>query len=221
MTTAFVNDLSIYKTSRKKMRTGDLLQWRGNYTFSRIIRRHTGEQENHSSLVVRLSEYPNRVFSIEAKSNGLHLWPLSSLLQRYDGSVNWYPIRDEYFASGAANDAARWLLAHLGVGYDFMDCLSNWRTILGIDPDPADAKQLYCSESVFLAFRDKWYDEMSEMYVGAGLPHLQDIKIAPVPGRPMANLNIWSRHAAVAVLLEHMRTNFGEDGKGSIRLARA
>lgn len=205
------------------MRTGDLLQWRGNYTFSKLIRCHTGEQENHTSMIIRLGNYPERVFSIEALKDGLHLWPLSTLLKRYDGNVNWYPIRDEFYSGdneGPAADASRWLLAHLGVGYDWADCLSNWRTILGVDPDPADARQLYCTESVFLAFREHWVDDMTGLTVGAGLRSLRDMKIAPVPGKPMTDLGIWSRHAAVAILLEHLRSSLPDRYSG-MRLARA
>ena len=208
---AFVNDLSIYRSARRKMRTGDMLQWRGNYSFSKLIRKVTGENENHTSMVIRLEQFPGRVFSIEALEHGLHLWPLSHLLKKYDGSVNWYPIRDEYYVNnmeGPSADAARWLLAHLGTPYDWADCASNWRTLIGFNPDPADERQLYCSESVFLSFKEKKLDDMSELYIGAGLKHIQHIEISPWPGRPMVDLGIWRAHAAVAILIEEMRRSF-------------
>lgn len=195
------NDLTTYRAVRQDMRTGDMIQWRGNYAFSRIIRVGTGEFENHSSMIVRLDLYPGRVFSIEALANGLHLYPLSNLLEKYNGEqVNWYPIKNEYHGE-ASTDAARWLLAHLGVGYDWSDCLSNWRSILGFTPEPADARQLYCSESIFLGFKDRREDEESKIIIGAGLPQLKHITRVPVPGKPMLELGIW-QNAFVPVVVE-------------------
>jgi hypothetical protein len=189
------------------MITGDLLQWKGNYPFSRIIRVGTGEEVNHTSMVIRLQEYPERVFSIEAKKDGLHLWPLSSLLREYDGFVNWYPLRRKYYGQ-IAEDSAKWMLAHLGVGYDFVGCGSNWRSILGFDPHLADAKYLYCSESVFLSFKERYVDPDSGITIGGGVAHLQEIKISPVPGKPMLALDLWSPHRSVQIVQEKMRQRY-------------
>ena len=166
---------------------------------------------NHTSMVIRLDMFPGRVFSIEALKDGLHLWPLSSLVRKYDGDCYWYPIRPEYEIAGV--DAARWLLCHLGTGYDVFDCLSNWRTILHIDPDPADARQLYCSESVFMAYREREVDEETQLVIGAGIPHLQAVKVSPVPGRPVLKMGIWKAHAAVTIMQEAMRKNFDQFGR--------
>jgi len=194
---ALGNDLKTYKRLRPNLVTGDLIQWRGNYPFSRIIRLKTGEYENHTSMVIRLQLYPERVFSIEALAGGLHLWPLSDILSRYDGHANLYPIKQKY--DDAAADAARWMLAHLGTGYDFQGCASNWRTILGFKPEKADAKQLYCSESVFLAFKERKLDPMTGLHYGAGLSFLQGVEVTPVPGMPMLKLGIWKTASAQMV----------------------
>lgn len=185
-----MNNLSNYQRLRPYIQNGDLLQWHGNYPFSKIIRLGTGEDDNHSSQAIRIPFFENRIFSIEALSSGLHLWPLSDLLARYDGWVTWYPLLDKYRGT-AANDATRWLLTHLGKPYDWHSCVSNWRSIFGWSPKKADHRRLYCSESVFLAWKERFKDMDSLLHIGAGLNQLKSITVSPVPGKPMLDLGIW------------------------------
>jgi hypothetical protein len=178
--------LARYEELRASMGTMDLLQWRGNYEFSRVIRAATGEDANHASAVIRFPTYgAHRVWSIEALEQGLMVCPLSTLLERYDGACWWYPLLPQYARQSTA--AAAWLMDRVGVTrYDFTGCLSHWRKLLGANPRPADAARLWCTESIFLAWRD-----------GARLSHLQGIPHAPVPGRPMVALGLWGQRRQI------------------------
>jgi hypothetical protein len=176
-----VNGLDRYQAHRPLICTMDMIQWRGPGPAARAIRDVTGESVNHTSCAIRFPSYfASRVFSIEAEfKDGLDVYPLSRILAAYDGQAWCYPVRPAYH--GHVVEAACWLLERVGVtGYDTRGCLSHARRILGRDPRPAEASSLYCSESIFLAWRD-----------GAHLPHLQGITHAPVPGRPMEALGIW------------------------------
>ena len=183
------NDLTAYLEIRPNLKTGDLLQWRGVGTFSNVIMAYTKQEHSHTSMVIRLSDFPDRVFSIEALSDGLHLWPLSSLLRTYNGHVDLNHLKPYY--DEVAPDAARWLLARLGTEYDWEDVASRWRTWIGFDPEPFETTKLYCSESVFAAFRERMQDRMTGLWVGGGVEHLKRIEIPPVPGQPMLDLGLW------------------------------
>jgi len=67
--------LKAYYEVRDVLQSFDLLQWRGNYPMSRTIRKVTGEDVNHTSVVVRIPWMEHVVFSIEALDDGLHLYP--------------------------------------------------------------------------------------------------------------------------------------------------
>lgn len=173
--------LALYRKHRDLICTMDLLQWRGRHYIGRKIRQVTGEDVNHTSAAILFPTYfANRRFSIEAEFGaGLDVYPLSKILGPYDGEVWWSPVRTEYHHKAPA--AACWLMERVGVtDYDTRGCMSYARRVLGRDPEPAEASSLFCSESVFLAWRN-----------GAQVPHLQRLAHAPVPGRPMQQLGIW------------------------------
>jgi hypothetical protein len=197
---AVSNDLKAYQGYRNSMRTGDLLQWKGNSPFDEVVMAYTGEDRSHTSIVIRLDHYPERVFSIEALSSGLHLWPLSLLLMDYDGMVEVNPIKDSYHhRNGPQADAVRFLLSKLGTKYDWPDVIGRWKTFIGREPDPIEISKLYCSEAVFAAFKVRYQDPVTSQWVGAGIPSLAQIEIPPVPGKPMIDLGIWESKAKVLV----------------------
>jgi hypothetical protein len=190
-----VAQLTNYETMRPQLKTGDLLQWRGGYPFSKIIRRGTGQYYNHSSFLIRLPSYSDHVYSIEALENGLFLYRLSTLLQKYDGYIDVFPLKKEYYP--AARGAAGWLLDRQGTAYDWSGCLSNRARLyrrFGLDDyadkiiEAANEVQLYCSESVFLAFRDG----PQQFAVEDTIEHLQNKERVPVPGNEMLDMmRLW------------------------------
>jgi hypothetical protein len=185
--------MSLYQQHRQHLENGGLIQYSGEYLTSKLIKLGTKQDFCHSAVVIRLPEYEHRVFSIEARKDGLHLWPLSDLLARYDGTCYYWPLRSAYKDEALA--ANRWLFAHLGCGYDFVDCVRNWRKIVGLRLPVADERRLYCSESIFLAYKRRCIDEYTGIVFGAGLPWLAAVKTAPVPGVPIRELiDVWGEN---------------------------
>lgn len=187
-------ELNGYQQERELIKTGDLLQWRGNYPFSHIIRHGTKQFYNHASFAIRLAEYSDHVYSIEALDNGLFLYRLSTLLEKYDGSIDYFPLKADY--NECAKAAAAWLLDRQGVKYDWSGCLSNRGALyrrFGMERlaketiAPADEAQLFCSESIFLAFRDG-----PQAWDMEPIDHLQPVTISPVPGNEMVDVcKLW------------------------------
>ncbi len=185
-------ELTNYELVRPELTTGDLLQWRGRYPFSKIIRTGTKQYFNHSSFLIRLQEFSDHIYSIEALENGLFMYRLSTLLKKYDGSVEVFRLDPEY--ADCATAAAAWLLDRQGVPYDWSGCLSNRALLyerLGLDVpveiEPANESALFCSESVFMGFAEgpqEWGLEVIE--------HLQGWDRAPVPGNEMLEkMDLW------------------------------
>jgi hypothetical protein len=79
---------------------------------------------NHSSLVMKLSEYEGkerRRFTTEALEHGIVLNYLSRRIEQYDGEVWWYPLKDEWNERrGAIGEMG---LAFIGVPYDYQSIL--------------------------------------------------------------------------------------------------
>lgn len=197
------NDLTKYYAVRDQMMAFDLLQWRGNYPMSKAIRKVTGEEVNHTSVVVRIPWMEHVVFSIEALDDGLHLYPLSELLRKYDGWCEWTPVQEQFAVSQQNIRAVQWLMIHLGRKYDWSGCISNWRELLGKEPRHADSGELFCSESVFLAAKECIVRETdpTQTRCGARLPWLADVKVAPVPGKDVLKvIRFWQEDKTQRIL---------------------
>jgi hypothetical protein len=141
-------DLTKYNQIKEQMKTGDLLQWRTNSIVGALIRWKTNSNVNHSSLVIRLSEYEGlerRRFTMEALEHGTVLNYLSRRLEQYDGEVWWYPLRDEMDASRKA--IGERASALIGIPYDYMSIA---KQVVG--RVSADARSLFCSEYCFLSW---------------------------------------------------------------------
>lgn len=190
-----MDQLAAYHEVRDQIKTGDLLQWRGRYPFSKVIRTGTKQFFNHSSFVIRLTEFSDHVYSIEALDNGLFMYRLSSLLAKYDGRVEVFHLAPQYDNEAIA--AAAWLLDRQGTAYDWSGCASN-RALLyerlgldhlagAVDIEPADESQLYCSESVFMA-----YAEGPQLAGMPSIEHLQGLHRPPVPGNEMLDMKLWN-----------------------------
>lgn len=144
-----MKDLTKYNEVKDRMKTGDLLQWKSNSIIGSLIRCRTARSlpegwpaVNHSSLVIRLSEYEGlerRRFTQEALEHGVVLNLLSRRLEAFDGEVWWYPLKEEF--NGVRQVMGELALAYTGVPYDYG---SLFRQILG--KVSADARSLFCSE---------------------------------------------------------------------------
>lgn len=141
-------DLTKYNAIKDQMKTGDLLQWNSSSIIGWLIRWKTGSDVNHSSLVIRLSEYEGlerRRFTHEALEHGVILNLLSRRLDQFAGKVWWYPLKDEW--DERRQRIGELALAWTGVPYDYRSIAD--QLIASVS---AEATALFCSEMCFLAY---------------------------------------------------------------------
>lgn len=144
-----MNDLTVYESIKDKMKTADLLAWKGRNPFSLGICYVTGEPFSHVGLIVRMSEYEGlerRRFTSEAAAQGVFPCFLRRKLEKYHGDVWWYPLKKEYDSQRAelgVRAAEFW-----GMKYDF---LSIAKQLVG--RVSVNARYLFCSEYVQIVFQ--------------------------------------------------------------------
>jgi len=144
-----MKDLTRYMAVRGQMKTGDLLQWKTNSIIGALIRWRTGADVNHSSLVIKFSEYEGadmRRYTTEALEHGTVLNYLSRRLYDHDGECWWYPLKDEWDNNRRTEIGER-ALELIGLPYDYG---SIFKQIFG--KVSAGARSLFCSEYCYLSY---------------------------------------------------------------------
>jgi hypothetical protein len=143
-----MNDLTEYCKVKDQMKTGDLLQWHSASVIGILIRMKTKSFVNHSSLIIRLSEYEGLErmrYTTEALEHGIILNRLSKRLETFDGKVYWYPLKDEWDAK--RQKIGEVALSYIGTPYDYKSIV---RQLFG--HVSADARALFCSEYCFISY---------------------------------------------------------------------
>ena len=159
-----MNDLTTYEKLRPSIITGSLLEWHGNSLISRAIRLRTGEDVNHSSLVITL-ESPycgHRVLLFEALSDGIDITFASQRLGVAAGQAYYYPIKEGIDPAPIEQRA----FAYVGVHYDFISILEQLAGHVHIE-----AGRFFCSEFVQYCLGAKVGDDA---YVPGELPRKFD-----------------------------------------------
>jgi len=141
-------DLTIYNTVKDQMRTGDLLQWRSESIIGVLIRWRTDSEFNHSSLILKFSEYEGaeqRRYTTEALEHGTVLNLLSRRLEAFKGEVWWFPLKDEL--NEKRQSIGEVALSLIGIPYDYKSIVAQ---IFG--RVSADVRSLFCSEYCFVSY---------------------------------------------------------------------
>lgn len=136
-----------YNKFKQQMKTGDLLLWRSNSLLGATIRFFSKGPFNHASIVMCFPEYEGeecRRWTTEALEHGTVLNLLSRRLDKYDGQVWWFPLKDDWEQQRSI--IGRRALSMIGIGYDYKSLFKN---ILG--KVSAEARRLFCSEYYFLS----------------------------------------------------------------------
>lgn len=155
-------DLDIYKAIRPKMQTGDLILWSSSSIIGWLIRKFSGSDVNHASLVIRFTEYDvNRVYVLEALEFGIVLRALSERLGGHNGQAYWLPVIDEL--NSRRDDVGSIALANVGKRYDYGSLFKQIACRVNMD-----AQKFFCSE--YFAY----------CWQRAGVPYYQSK--APRPG---------------------------------------
>lgn len=138
----------IYQRYRPDMKTGDLLLWSTNSLLGAVIRYFSKAAVNHASLVIRLQEYEGterRRFTTEALEHGIILNLLSKRIAEYNGSVWWYPLKDEW--NDRRTEIGEKAMSYIGTPYDYKSLFKN-----AFGKVSADARELFCSEYCFICY---------------------------------------------------------------------
>lgn len=140
-------DLTKYNEVKDDMKTGDILSWKSKSLIGSLIRWKTGGEANHSSMVIRLSEYEGterRRYHTEAMERGVYPNLLSQRLQEYDGEVWWLPLKDEY--NEARICIGQRLTECWGKPYDYKSIFTQLFAKVSVN-----MRRMFCSEVVYYA----------------------------------------------------------------------
>lgn len=150
-------DLTVYKSLRPQMKTGDALLWKGNTTIGTIIRWFSKDFDHASIIYNEFRNEEERRFILEAVNKGIVLEMISKRLQEYDGEVYWLQIEDKY--KPWRTELGSFALGQVGKDYDFESVIKNIFGRVSIN-----MKKLFCSEYLYLAWRWVWCTYNSIQY---------------------------------------------------------
>jgi len=142
--------LETYLKYRPQMKTGDLLLWKSRSVIGWLIRLFSRGNVNHAGLVLDLHEFAHlidRRWTLEALEPGIVLHLLSRRLGKHDGSVWWYPLKDDY--DYCRLDLGAWAIEKVGTPYDYGSLFKN-----ALGRVSADANKFFCSEYAYMAYRE-------------------------------------------------------------------
>jgi hypothetical protein len=139
-----MNNLSQYLAIQPLMRTGDLIEWKGNSLISKAIMQVTGNNVSHSSMVVLskiTEEDEERRYIIEAVRYGVCWNYLSDVLNHYDGTAYWYQLKPEYDHLRSSMGSWLWNEYRCDKHYDFGGIIKRYFGKVSLD-----ARRWFCSE---------------------------------------------------------------------------
>lgn len=156
-----MNDLTVYNKYAPLMDTGDTLLYVGHGFLGKAIQLWVktfllGKEEkerlvaNHGNLVLRLREFEgktDRRWVLDARASGAYPVLLSDYLAQYDGSCFWFPLKAQYDCNRV--DIGCEALQLAGKKFDFEGLTKN-----AIGMVSAEARKVFCTESIFLSYRD-------------------------------------------------------------------
>ncbi|HUM13362.1 MAG TPA: hypothetical protein VLT82_20610 [Myxococcaceae bacterium] len=156
-----------YAEIRDQVKDGDVILFRGNVLFSRIIQRISAGRYSHSALIL---EWGRRWMILQAELiEGVQAVPLSVAVARYHGDVDFYPLTPEARAKVDLPRLAAAAKSALGLRYAKLDLLRVAAHLLFSFPLPRyrrDPEALFCSQYVSRCFRVAGLDLVPESDVG-------------------------------------------------------
>jgi len=144
-----------YQALRDEIRTGDLLLFRGNYVLSHVIEGLSDSPYSHCAILAR---WKHRVVAFQADTRGVEILPVSKMVCRYNGKVDWWArapgFGDEDFEEKLLDTA----LSLLGTRYGTWELVKlGLRILLGRSLSARDAHatpdSLFCSQFVSRCYR--------------------------------------------------------------------
>jgi len=143
-------DLTKYLAVRDQMGSGDMLEWSGKSVLDVLIRIKTGQDVNHTSLILNLESPASGpvLMNVEAMADGVEPHFLSTELSLYDGRVFWYKLKREFKNEIPVIESRMFFYAGR-TGYAYCDLCHQLagRTIIH-EGEPLTT--LFCSETAFV-----------------------------------------------------------------------
>jgi hypothetical protein len=137
------------------MQSGDLIEWHTEGSaISSLIRLFSGQDYNHSSLVMRLPDdyragHQDKVIIIEAVSGGIKTSYLSHVLEHHHGKAYWFALKESEKCNLAARKKVAQWAVHQALVHTKYDYGSIFKNIFG--RVNANADKFFCSEFYQLA----------------------------------------------------------------------
>ena len=148
---------AVYDDVRGRIRTGDVLLFRGRTLFSRAIRLMTGSIYSHVAIAAWWADH--LVVFESRRQGGVRVRPLRRALRGYDGQVDWWALRPDVAARLDPKALLHRAVGEVGKPYAIRGVLAlAWRLVAGRLAGSGDAvslpQALFCSQYVSLCFRE-------------------------------------------------------------------
>jgi len=148
-------DGASYQALRQHIRTGDLLLFRGNYMLSHMIESLSDSPYSHVAILAR---WKDRVVAFQADTRGVEILPVSKMICRYNGKVDWWSRVAGFGDAAFEEKLLDTALTLLGTRYGYWPLISlAFRILLGRALSARDAHatpdSLFCSQFVSQCYR--------------------------------------------------------------------
>ena len=148
-------DGASYQALRQHIRTGDLLLFRGNYMLSHMIESLSDSPYSHVAILAR---WKDRVVAFQADTRGVEILPVSKMICRYNGKVDWWSRVDGFGDESFEEKLLDTALTLLGTRYGYWPLVRlALRILLGRTLSARDAHatpdSLFCSQFVSQCYR--------------------------------------------------------------------
>jgi hypothetical protein len=157
-------DGQTYQDLRKEIRTGDLLLFRGKHMLSGVIESLSDSPYSHCAILAR---WDDRIIAFQADLRGVEILPASTMVCKYDGKVDWWPLKPAWRRDGALDDRLLLdtALTLLGTKYAYWALIKlGLRILFGrtLNPKQAHATpdSLFCSQFVSLVYRKASHEKI-------------------------------------------------------------
>jgi hypothetical protein len=157
-------DGKTYQELRQQIQTGDLLLFRGNRMLSGVIESLSDSPYSHCAILAR---WDDRIILFQSDLRGVEILPASTMVCKYQGKVDWWPLKAEWRREGVLDERLLLdtALTLLGLKYAYWPLVKlGLRIMFGRALNPKEAHatpdSLFCSQFVSLVYRTASHEKI-------------------------------------------------------------
>jgi hypothetical protein len=142
-----------YSQVRAGIQDGDVILFRGNAELSHVISDISQSAYSHAGLVLT---WYGRLMLLSAEMPKVQALPLSIVIAKYNGRIDWYKLVPEARAKLDIQRLAIEALVHLGIEYGtgkLFELASHFILGTEADDDNANPDTMVCSQYISRCFR--------------------------------------------------------------------